>query len=210
MRPRLLDLFCGAGGAAEGYHRAGFDVVGVDIRPQPHYPFEFVQADAMTYPLKGWSAVHASPPCQSYSTLAALRPGTKGPGLVPAVRERLTKARVPYVIENVEGAPMRKPLVLCGTEFGLCIRCTDGVVRWLRRHRLFESNVHLPRGIGCRCATKQIAGVYGHGPGGSIRGRTCTVGESRLLLGTGWMTRDELSQAIPPAYTEYVGRFLLR
>src|SRR5688572_8297949 len=104
MRPRLLDLFCGAGGAAMGYHRAGFDVVGVDIRQQPRYPFEFHRADAMQYPIHGFDVVHASPPCQSYSR--AMRHLAKAkPMLIDAIRERLRDVRV-WVIENVEGAPM--------------------------------------------------------------------------------------------------------
>ena len=137
MKPRLLDLFCGAGGAAMGYHRAGFEVVGVDIKPQPHYPFEFHQADAMTYPLEGFDAIHASPPCQGYSphvsSESSAWAGTRGkdePRLIGAVRERLVGHA--YVIENVVGArrELRGPLLLCGTMFGLPIA----------RHRLFEMN----------------------------------------------------------------------
>src|SRR3989304_5094805 len=108
MKPKLLDLFCGAGGAAMGYHRAGFDVVGVDIKPQPHYPFEFHQADAMTWPLDGFDAIHASPPCPGSSRLRRL-PWLKGrewPLLIPGVRRRLVAAGVPWVIENVMDAPL--------------------------------------------------------------------------------------------------------
>lgn len=212
-RPRLLDLFCGAGGAAVGYHRAGFDIVGVDTEPQPRYPFDFVQADAMTYPTRGFDAVHASPPCQPYSKLATLCPDAvvNHPALIPDVRAKLRRTRLPYVIENVPGAPMREPLTLCGTEFGLCIRTVrDGQRRWLKRHRLFESNVDLPAAAGCRCVGVLIAGVYGHG-GGDVRfrGWQCSASDARSLLGIGWMNRNELAQAIPPAYTEYVGRWLL-
>ena len=126
-RPRLLDLFSGAGGAAMGYHEAGFDVVGVDIDPQPRYPFEFHQADALTFPLDGYDAIHASPPCQAYTQLG------KGehPRLIEPIRVRLQSAGVPYVIENVVGAPLRNPVKLCGSTFGLHVK----------RHRLFETNV---------------------------------------------------------------------
>ena len=128
-RPRLLDLFCGAGGAAMGYHRAGFDVVGVDINPQPHYPFAFHQADALEYPLAGFDAIHASPPCQRFSTMtqrwarSSSRPGPDEP-----TRSRLRESMLPYVIENVAGAPLVGPIRLCGSSFGLPVR----------RHRLFE------------------------------------------------------------------------
>ena len=113
-RRRLLDLFCGAGGAAVGYHRAGFDVVGVDIEPQPRYPFEFHQADAMTFPLDGFDVIHASPPCQAYTDLRRARAASTA--LIEPVRER-SRFGVPYVIENVEGAPLLDPIVLCGTMF---------------------------------------------------------------------------------------------
>ena len=112
---RLLDLFCGAGGAAMGYHRAGFEVVGIDIAPQPNYPFEFVQADAMEFPLDGFDAIHASPPCQAYTALAT----GKHPRLIEPMRERLASSGVPWVIENVVGAPLRQPVLLCGSMFGL-------------------------------------------------------------------------------------------
>src|SRR3989338_9102679 len=113
---RLLDLFCGAGGAAMGYSRAGFtEIVGVDIKPQPRYPFTFIQADAMTYPLDGFDAIHASPPCHKYSTVgkqSAKKLGTIYSDLVGPIRERLEAAGVPYVIENVMGAPLRQPVKL--------------------------------------------------------------------------------------------------
>lgn len=122
-KPKLLDLFCGAGGAAMGYHRAGFEVTGIDINPQPHYPFKFIQADAMTYPLGGFDCYHASPPCQRYSIL------TRGlhqdrienyPDLIAPIRDRLLHTGKPYVIENVEGARklLINPVKLCGTMFG--------------------------------------------------------------------------------------------
>src|SRR6516225_5115116 len=120
-RPRLLDLFCGAGGAAMGYHRAGFDVTGVDITDQPRYPFEFIQADAMTFALDGFDAIHASPPCQDHSALSAAA-GKHGTGwMLPATLARLAQAGVPWIVENVAGAGdvMAGSVVLCGTEFGL-------------------------------------------------------------------------------------------
>lgn len=134
VRPRLLDLFCGAGGAARGYHRAGFDVVGVDINPQPRYPFEFHQGDAMTFPLDGFDAIHASPPCPGYSRLRHL-PWLKGrewPLLIPGTRDRVSASGVPWVIENVMDAPLDGPF-LCGLMFGLPVY----------RHRRFESNAFM-------------------------------------------------------------------
>ena len=120
MSARLLDLFCGAGGAAMGYHRAGFDVVGVDIKPQPHYPYEFIQADAMTYPLDGFDAVHASPPCQHYSMVVRnFGYADRHPDLLAATRDKLQRDGLPWVIENVPGAPMRADYRLCGCMFGL-------------------------------------------------------------------------------------------
>jgi DNA (cytosine-5)-methyltransferase 1 len=120
-KPRILDLFCCAGGVAVGYSRAGFDIVGVDIDPQPHFPFEFIQADALTLDMKflrSFDAIHASPPCQSYSDLAKRnRNAHEWPRLIEPVREILIKSGKPYVIENVEGAPLLNPVVLCGTMF---------------------------------------------------------------------------------------------
>ena len=144
--PRLLDLFSGAGGAAVGYHRAGFDVVGVDINPQPRYPFEHHQGDAMTWPLEGFDVVHASPPCQAYVTLA----GDGWPDLIGPVLERLTAWGGPWVIENVPTAPIHG-LTICGQSFGLGVR----------RHRVFASNVFL-MGPGCACGPPgRIRAYYG-------------------------------------------------
>src|SRR5678815_3968779 len=119
MKPRLLDLFCGAGGAAMGYHRAGFEVVGVDIKPQPHYPFEFHQADAMTFPLEGFDAIHASPPCQAFCDLKDMHNAKQHDNLLTPIRKRLAESGVPYVIENVRGAPLDGKLRLCGSMFDL-------------------------------------------------------------------------------------------
>lgn len=132
-KPRLLDLFCGAGGSAVGYARAGFEVVGVDLKSQPRYPFEFHQADAMTYPLDGFDAIHASPPCQAYSVAQKLQ-GNLHPDLIGPTRFRLTESGKPYVIENVVGAPLLKPTLLQGTMFGLRTE----------RKRLFETSFLLP------------------------------------------------------------------
>ena len=218
MKPRLLDLFSGAGGAAMGYHRAGFEVVGVDIKPQPRYPFEFIQADAMIFPLDGYDVIHASPPCQAYS-IASARWRTNGknyPDLLNETRERLITAGVPYVIENVEGARkrMREPFRLCGQTFRI------GVVR----HRLFETNWLCLTPLHVRCSgavQRDLVSVTGHGPPGRHY-RAVTVaghgGNSRSFalqtwkdaMGIDWMTRDEWTQAIPPAYTEYIGRALMQ
>ena len=211
MKPVLLDLFCGAGGAARGYADAGFDIIGVDIRPQPRYPFRFVQGDA-TDVLASWdilprfAAVHASPPCQSESDLRH-RTGKDYPDLLTPTLGRLADLPVPWVVENVASTQkMPGSLVLCGTEFGL--RSGD---RWLRRHRRFSSNVFLVGAGGCSCAGRLIGGIYGDGGGGQqSRGwRFRTKAEQQAVMGTPWMTRREMSQAIPPAYTRFIGEQLL-
>jgi DNA (cytosine-5)-methyltransferase 1 len=223
MRPRLLDLFCGAGGAGMGYHRAGFDVVGVDINPQPRYPFEFHQADAMTWPLDGYDAIHASPPCQAYTSMRNA-PNTKRghPDLVAPIRQRLTAAGVPWVIENVPGSPIdvRPPdlfgypgaIMLCGSMFGLG---TD--IYQLRRHRWFEASCLLDQ-PSCQ-HDRPVLGVYGGhardrrrtiGLYGNFQGREkCGIADARAVMGINWMTSAEISQAIPPAYTEFIGHALL-
>lgn len=212
MRPRLLDLFCGAGGAAVGYDRAGFEVVGVDIRPQPRYPFEFHQADAMTFPLDGFDAIHASPPCQAYSqsTLSQRRSGHEYPELVPACRDRLAAIGLPWVIENVPNAPIRADFVLCGSQFGL----------QLVRHRWFEVSWGPLEALTLMppCSHDRLAvTVTGHGTPSYVRNSRKRQGiveagygsRSRTAMGIDWMQRDEISQAIPPAYTEWIGGHLL-
>jgi hypothetical protein len=204
--PRLLDLFCGAGGAAMGYHRAGFEVVGVDINPQPHYPFEFHQADAMTYPLEGFDAIHASPPCQKFSITANLAraQGKKASevDLLTPIRPLLEATGLPYVIENVKGAPLRDPLTLCGSTFGLGVR----------RHRLFESNIAFLGSGPCRHQEQgRPIGIY-YSIGDEIPqgGKTAaSLEEGQAAMGIDWMTWKELKEAIPPAYTEWIGRQLL-
>jgi DNA (cytosine-5)-methyltransferase 1 len=187
-----------------GYHEAGFEVVGVDIEPQPRYPFEFHQADALTFPLGGFDAVHGSPPCNDHSPLAQLV-GKHGTGwMLSATVERLKAFGLPFVVENVERADLPGALVLCGTEFGL-----RSGRHWLRRHRRFASNVLLMGAGGHHCAGKPIGGVYG--TGGECRGHGYKFNDAgrREAMGIDWMTRAELSQAIPPAYTRFIGEQLL-
>lgn len=207
-RPLLLDLFCGAGGAAMGYYRAGFDVVGVDIKPQPRYPFEFIQADALSDGIfwGDFDAVHASPPCQPYSTTRTLH-NAEYEALVPKVREVLILSGLPYVIENVVGAPLLNPVKVCGSSFGLPI--------W--RHRLFESYVPLMSTPCQHSLVRYPIDVTGGGPsikprnnknGGRSR-KPKNVAEASMALGIDWMTRNELNEAIPPVYTEFIGQQLM-
>ncbi len=205
-RPLLLDLFCCEGGAAMGYHRAGFDVIGIDIEPQPNYPFEFIQGDALDVNFaRHFAAIHASPPCQAFS-LASLYHGKnnqdKHPDLVDATRSLLESSGLPWVVENVTGSPLRPDLVLCGEMFGLRVH----------RHRVFESNVllmrpqhqpHKLKGAQHNCHiedghTRIVAGNY------------ADHADASDAMGIDWMTRKGLSQAIPPAYTEYIGTQLLQ
>ena len=206
---RLLDLFCGAGGAGMGYHRAGFEVVGVDINPQPHYPFEFHQADALEYLAAHgheFDAIHASPPCQGYTR----KPKNWGrkrvseivhPDLLDETRELLKHTGKPYVLENVPGSPIRAQLFLCGSMFGLKIQ----------KHRYFESNIALPFAP----ATCNHVGLFNPWEG---EGRTAD--KFREAQGTPWIpagggasrkagVTGDLYNAIPPAYTEFIGRQLL-
>jgi DNA (cytosine-5)-methyltransferase 1 len=201
-----------------GYHRAGFEVVGVDIAPQPHYPFEFHQADAMTYPLDGFDAVHASPPCQAFTQMSARwrGKGTKADDHLDLLTPMLAKLRglaTPWVVENVPGARrlMRDPLTLHGGMFGLGVH----------RPRLFESNVLLLNFNAL--ATIQPLGVYGKPDGrttyryrnnGNYKGKSLirawkSLEEGSAAMGIDWMDVDGLREAIPPAYTEYVGRQLI-
>ena len=194
-----------------GYHRAGFEVVGIDIKPQPRFPFEFHQADALTYPLEGFDAIHASPPCQSYSDLAKRNGNAdEWPRLIDPVRNLLIKSGILYVIENVEGAPLHDPVILCGTMFPQ--------LRVLR-HRLFEANFPIavpPHGnhplvhtfdkrknhYGKTDEWKDFVQVTGGG--------NCTLAAAREAMGIDWMTKTEINEAIPPAYTEYIGGWLIK
>jgi len=205
-RPRLLDLFSGAGGAAMGYHRAGFDVIGVDIAPMPRYPFEFHQGDARTYPLEGFDAIHASPPCQKFA-LASKYNGRIYPDLVGPTRDRLVSLPIPWVIENVPGAPLRPDYKLCGCMFGL----EAAGVGQLRRERWFETSWQGPEPMPpCQHWGPPIS-IAGHGTPTWVRKKTghIRVAVWRQVMGIDWMRREELTEAIPPAYTEYVGRRLL-
>jgi DNA (cytosine-5)-methyltransferase 1 len=206
-RPCLLDLFCGAGGAAVGYHRAGFDVVGVDLVKQPNYPFRFVWDDALEYVAEHageYDAIHASPPCQAFS-LASTFHGVQGrhPDLVAATRAALEATGLPYVIENVERSPLRRDLVLCGEMFGLRVH----------RHRVFETGgffamqprhaPHTLRGAEHNCDLRP-----GHAR--LVAGNYANHADAADAMGIDWMTRRELAQAIPPAYCEFIGGFLMR
>ena len=215
IRPRLLDLFCGAGGAAVGYDRAGFDVTGVDIEPHPDYPFPFICGDAMTILgdagfLAGFDVIHASPPCPRYSSITPAHRRNDHPDLVGPVRAALEAWGGVYVIENVVGAPLLNPAKLCGSSFGLGVR----------RHRLFESNVFLMTPECEHVWQGEPWGVYGdHGdrsgrvpkPGGGFRSRKARDRDhAAQVLDLDHITRwDDLTDAIPPAYTQWVGGRLL-
>jgi len=193
MKPRLLDLFCGAGGASMGYYRAGFEVVGVDNKPQPHYPFKFYQADALEFPLEGYDAYHASPPCQKYSMMQNIvKNKNTHPDLISPTRVRLIETNKPYIIENVYKAPLKGHLMLCGTMFGLRII----------RHRFFECP-WLYLTLFPPCNHNDVYDPW-HKDG---------VGQREKLLNAmkiDWfMTRPEVREAIPPAYTEYIGKYLM-
>ena len=211
-RPRLLDLFCGAGGAAMGYHRAGFDVVGVDIEHHADYPFEFHQADALTFPLDGFDAIHASPPCQGFTTMSNRHRGNGGiadshPNLIAGMRLRMSMAGVPYVIENVPGArrELIDPIILTGGMFGLGVE----------RPRLFESNIPLATPPKAKCHNP--VGVYGKLDGrrlftrkdGTMQRAARTLTEGSTAMGIDWMQWHDLTESIPPAYTEHIGRQLI-
>lgn len=221
-RVRLLDLFCGQGGAAVGYHRAGFDVTGVDIegRSARHYPFTFHQGDAIEYVKEHgheFDAIHASPPCQRYSHGTVAGHAHKHPDLIGPTRDALVASGLPYMIENVPRAPLLTPMVLCGTQFGLTATDDDGTLLHLRRHRLFESNVMLVPPGPCRHPVGvQWAGSYGGARRDRHEARHVRRGGyvpsksvQERLLGIDWMTQSGLHQSIPPAYTEHVGRLLL-
>jgi DNA (cytosine-5)-methyltransferase 1 len=205
---RLLDLFCGAGGASAGYYEAGFLITGVDVEPQPNYPemgCEFIQADALDFPLDGFDAIHASPPCQAFTAYRRRGNGVgEGyPNLIAEVRERLQATGLPYVIENVAGAPLRDPVMLCGTGFGLDVQ----------RHRYFESNAPL---MSPGCSHGRNAARFAQATNRAKKRRTVEIGVWRIPLATqqramgiDWMTVEELSQAIPPVYTEHIGHYLM-
>lgn len=227
IRPLMLDLFCGAGGASKGYDEAGFDVVGVDHKPQPRYPYLFCQMDAMEalerllagkklvfrqkdeariIYLQSISAIHASPPCQAYSV--ATPDKSKHPDLIGPVRELLKKTGKPYVIENVPGAPLCGYITLCGLMFDLKVF----------RHRWFECNWRIQNMPHISHKGKAIGEGYfsvcGNSGGwtkwGKKKVRKGNIKECRDAMGIDWMTRKEIVQAVPPAYTKYIGTELMR
>jgi DNA (cytosine-5)-methyltransferase 1 len=201
----------------------------VDIKPQPRYPFEFHQADALTFPINGFDMVHASPPCQAYTSLKSMWNRREHLDLVSAIREKTKASELPYVIENVPGAPLVAPVILCGSMFKLGCEGAE-----LRRHRLFESSLRISFPCDCNHGwsgdNSATIGVFGHAGGCSSRQTYCVIGvygghgrdrrrrkngqhfptsAMRTAMGIDWMTGTELSQAIPPAYTEYIGRQLM-
>lgn len=204
---RILDTYCKAGGAGEGYRRAGFEVVGVDIEPQANYPFEFVQGDAILYILEHGSkfdAIHASPPCQEYTKSARQwrLEGKQYSRLIEATRMALQSTGIPYIIENVPQAPLVNPITLCGLMFGLMTI----------RHRIFETSFplvaphhpepHPPQvKMGRPAKEGEYIQVVGHFSGADY---------ARKAMGIGWMNKAELAQAIPPTYTEYIGKQLMQ
>lgn len=203
-RPLLLDLFCGAGGAAVGYQRAGFDVVGVDIRPQLHYPFPFIQGDALRPPvdLSAFDAIHASPPCQRWAEAGASRSIREGhPDLLTPSRAMLIATGLPYVIENIPTAPMPDGVLLCGATFGLPIV----------RHRRFETYPALGL-VPTLCRQRRFARSVDHGRSFISYARKSWEARWRaevLPVVWPWMTLKESGEAIPPAYTEFIGGQLL-
>lgn len=223
-----------------GLHRAGYEVTGVDINPQPRYPFKFIQGDALDFPLEGFDFIWASPPCQAFSRLRHLHKKER-PNLIPETRSRLVASGIPYCMENVEDAPLGESgflIMLCGTMFGL--RTKDGRAE-LRRHRLFETSFSIPLrprcqhgyvpslsvcGKGGHFTAPKVLAVCGHTPVDNVRPRsisitgstpqtntvrnvvreTFTVSQAREAMGIDWMSMKGLSQAIPPAYSQFIAR----
>ncbi|MGH8863279.1 MAG: class I SAM-dependent methyltransferase [Burkholderiales bacterium] len=213
MPRRVLDLFCGAGGAAMGLHRAWpwAEIIGVDVVPQKHYPFTFVQTDALQFPIAGFDFIWASPPCQEHTPASNIRKaqGYKYRSFIEATRERLCESAIPYAIENVLGSPLGVSLRLCGLMFGLP----------LLRHRYFETSfawlapphIRHSRGMALRGEVFTVTGhtggarkdANGHNGG---RYRLATAPQARKAMGIEWMSRIEIAQAVPPAYSEFIAR----
>lgn len=204
MKPIAIDLFCCAGGAAMGLSRAGYHVIGVDIDPQPRYPFPFIQADVMSMDFRGFDLIWASPPCQQFCRLRTREDLSGYPDLIEPVRAKLIASGVPYVMENVPEAPLRKDLVLCGAMFGLRSY----------RHRHFECSFpiaqpehpkHLVR------VNRRGENRKQHWANGGFMTITGDVGVYCGLgaMGIDWMSGNEMSEAIPPAYAEYIGHAAL-
>ena len=195
-----------------GYHRAGFDVVGVDINRQRHFPFPCIKADVFELDwldvASRFDAVHASPPCQAYTRLNAKRDG-RHPALIPQTRELLESWGLPYVIENVEDAPLRCDLMLCGSHFKLRYEGFE-----LRRHRIFELSWSFPREYIPRCDHSELpaAPVFGHSSSTEFRdkhGFNFDAAHRAAIMGIDWMSRDGVAEAIPPVFTEFIGEYLL-
>ena len=204
-KPKLLDLFCGAGGASMGYAEAGFEVTGIDVKHGKRYPYTYIRGDVRDYLnpefLQQFDVIAASPPCQTFSATKHLRnaqgKSTSKVNMIPEVREALIASGKPYVIENVPNAPLINPIQLCGSGFGLKVR----------RHRLFESNVPL---VGNHCDHKtqgKPVGIYGSMrdeiPNGGHTAKT--MAEANEAMGIAHMIWGELVESIPPAYTRYIG-----
>lgn len=202
VKPRALDLFCGAGGAGMGLSRAGFSVHGVDIKRQPHYPFPFWCHDVLRMlPIINVEFIWASPPCQAFTKAQRLRKNAH-PDLIEATRKILRRAGVPYCIENVPGAPLENPIELCGSMFGLRTY----------RHRVFECSFPLwapPHPTHDAKTTKMGRPAKG-GEFMHVVGNFSGVDSARKAMDIDWMTRDELREAIPPAYSEFIGRAALQ
>lgn len=213
-RPRLLDLFCCEGGAGHGYALAGFDVTGVDITDQPNYPYRFVRADALAYVAEHgteYDVIHASPPCQGYSTMTSAAARARWPRLIAPTRAALAATGRPWLIENVEGARrhLDHPVKLCGSGLGLAVR----------RHRYFETTLPL-MGAPCAHGTRVPFGVYGgHGDRGQIYRRPGTghrrsvkvrdLAHAREVMGMPWASWRGVVEAIPPAYTLFLGEQIM-
>jgi DNA (cytosine-5)-methyltransferase 1 len=207
---KLLDLFCGAGGASMGYAMAGFEVTGIDVKHGRRYPFTYIRGDVRDYLQKDFlnqfDVIAASPPCQTHSSTKHLRvaqgKSTDKIDMIPEVREALIASGKPYVIENVPGAPLINPVQLCGSAFGLKVR----------RHRLFESNLKLQ---GTQCFHKEQGrpvGIYGSMrdeiPGGGHTAKTMPEAEQAMKID--WMIWGELVESIPPAYTKFIGEQIIK
>ena len=203
-RKTALDLFCGGGGASMGLHRAGFDVVGVDLFDQPKYPFKFIKADALDFDITGYDFVWASPPCQAFTAYKRRKDHVKySPNLIPKIREKLIANRKPFVIENVQGAPLLDAAMLCGSMFSLDVR----------RHRFFESNFKIDQ---IKCQHNLQLPRFAPASNRKNLRKTVEIGVWRIPLaiqqkamGIDWLDVRSLSQSIPPAYSEYIGRQFL-